>query len=180
MRTGRNFVPDQTPQISAFHEPGDARTLPFARVGVLEVVEIKPTKMTLLCGKPGETLLPPTNHTRNPRPDCVIYGLAPNRWLVVYGDENGSLTEFASPILYATDHSDAWAGLHVSGKKAADVIQTLCPVDMHPTVFGHGACFQSKLGANPTLVAPTPDGFHIFIPRSSARAVLEDIYRVNV
>lgn len=131
--------------------------------------------MTLLAGKAAN--LPSVGQTAALRQDCVVLGLAPGRWLVVYDTETTVADEFATDQLFASDHSDAWAVMTVSGAKATDVLQALCPVDMHPVNFVNDTCFQSRIGGSPALVFKNgSDGrYRVFIPRSSARAVLEDI-----
>jgi len=166
---------------SVFYEPAHSLTLPYSLDGVIDLHENQSRKTILLSGQDTGTNLPPVNRVFDVRPGCMIYGLAPDRWLVVYSNASGDIDEFTSPTVFATDHSDAWAALRMSGGKAADVLQCLCSVDIHPSSFGHGACFQSRLGANPVLLsrsmgASSLDSFDILIPRSSARAVLEDIH----
>ncbi len=171
------------PDYSAFREPGHSLTLPYSLDGVIDLHEIQSRKMILLSGRDTETKLPPVNQVLVVRLGCMIYGLAPDRWLAVYSGADGCIAEFASPTVFATDHSDAWAALGMSGDRAAGVLQCLCSVDIHPSSFGHGACFQSRLGVNPALVSRSLgtgslDSFDILVPRSSARAALEDIHDV--
>lgn len=169
------------PDYSAFHEPHHAVNLPLALDGVINVSEILLPAITMLCGKDANANLPSIGTVIGVCPDCQVYGLAPDRWLAVYSVAPDSLNEFACSTVFATDHSHAWAVLRVSGDKALEALQCLCPVDIHPSSFVHGTCFQSRLGKNPALVSHAAGtrsfgSFDIFIPRSSARAMLEDIY----
>jgi len=171
------------PDYSVFHEPGHSLALPYSLDGVIDLHEIDFPTITILTGKDANTYLPPVNMVLTVRSDCMIYGLAPDRWLAVYSNASGDIDEFTSSTVFAADHSDAWAALRMSGSRAADVLQCLCSVDIHPSSFGHGACFQSRLGANPALVSrslgtSSLDSFNILVPRSSARAALEDIHDV--
>lgn len=172
-------MPDH--RYSAFHEPGHSLTVPYALDGVIEIDEIQFPTMVLLSGRDAEASLPTVNRMRAVRLGCVIYGLAPDRWLVAYSAATGDRAEFTSSTVFATDHSDAWAALRLRGHKVADVLQCLCSVDIHPASFGYGVCFQSRLGGNPALVCRSMGteslgSFDILTPRSSARGMLEDIH----
>ena len=39
---------------------------------------------------------------------------------------------------YVTDQSDSWAGLVIEGENAISALERICPIDLHPTVFGAG------------------------------------------
>lgn len=110
--------------------------------------------------------------------------MAPDRWLAVYSSAPSTPVqpfehieyEYPSSKLFSVDHGSAWACLCLAGEKVRDVIQRLCPVDVHPSVFGDGDCFQSKFSGSPVLVDYAGnDEFRVFVPRSSARAMLEDV-----
>ncbi len=184
-RRERNFVPDQLSTYSAFHEPGSDLTLPFKHSDVIEITELRTSAKILLCGGSDNSALPATNRIHVLRVDCTVYGLAPDRWLAVYSKGEADPAEFTSTKLFSTDHSGAWASLQVSGHKSQYVLQRLCPVDLHPSVFEEGMCFQSRLGGNPALVRRIEnvngsDCFHVHVPRSSARALLEDLADTSV
>lgn len=162
---------------SAFFEPGSEISLP-ATLKTLAIEETPPDRIVLLSGDGGEAELPVVSCVSVTRPGCVVFGLAPNRWLVVYDDNEGSLDEFSSTRIFASDHTDAWAVMTVSGGTALEVFQALCPVDMRRFSFSDEHCFQSHIAGSHVLVCKDDlkKGFRIFVPRSSGRAVLENVY----
>ena len=162
---------------SAFCEPGNILNLPIHREN-LEIEEILWTSVTMTTGNCRSEDLPSTNRIGSIGEGAVVYGLSPDQWLIF-----GEYTSV--PDMVTTDHSDAWAVLRVSGDDAIKIMQALSPVDMHPSVFGDDACFQTNFGGNRVLVARTPgakgvDCYDLIIQRSSARAVLEDVYDMAV
>ena len=166
-------MPENHGLSSAFHEPNSDLNLPFRCGEEFEINEVLEDTWTLLVGNSDASEWPATNRVGISRNGAVVFGLAPDQWLIA-GWHSGS------PGMYTTDHSHAWVVLRVIGVRASDILQALCPVDLHPSEFGDRMCFQTSFRGNRVLVArtqgiSTTNSFDLVISRSSARAVLEDI-----
>ncbi|AXK36350.1 sarcosine oxidase subunit gamma [Streptomyces armeniacus] len=91
------------------------------------------------------------------------------------GGGSGSGSDGGVDIAY-TDVSAHSTTLRLGGARARDVLRKVCPIDLHPRVFGSGACAQTLLagGARVLLVADRePDGFLVFVRASFADYVTD-------
>jgi sarcosine oxidase subunit gamma len=112
--------------------------------------------------------------------DNRIYWLGPDEWLVVtppgrqqqVGDElRAALKDVFSSVV---DNSSGLTMIHVTGDKAAALIATDCPLDLHPREFKPGQCAQTRLAKAGMTIAPLADGngFEVIIRRSFADYLL--------
>ena len=106
---------------------------------------------------------------------------APNRWvegkaaarLVWTGRGQAFLFGAAPPPALAghaalTDQSDGWTGLSLTGKRAAEALARLVPLDLRPKTFPPGAMARSLLGQVPLILLAETGGYALYIPRSMA------------
>ena len=112
--------------------------------------------------------------------DNRIYWLGPDEWLVVtpagrqqqVGDalRNALDGVFSSVV----DNSSGLTTIHVTGDKAAALLATDCPLDLHPREFEPGQCAQTRLAKAGMTISPLADGkgFEVIIRRSFADYLL--------
>ncbi|WP_314175152.1 sarcosine oxidase subunit gamma [Streptomyces winkii] len=144
---------------------------------------------------PPETALPLPSPLGLPRTPNTVHRaggrsavwLGPDEWLVV--GPPGTATEAEGAIATAlrevaaatacaayTDVSAHSTALRLSGRRSRDVLRKVCSIDVHPRVFGGGACAQTLLAraARVLLVADgEPDTFLIFVRASFADYVAD-------
>ena len=108
--------------------------------------------------------------------------LAPDEWLLVSKVEMGlcvrqddaALERALRPLLageFATvvDVSSGYVGFTIQGARAREVLLKGCPLDMHPNVFGIGACAQSHYFKAPIVLRPLAEhAFEMIVRRSFA------------
>lgn len=80
-----------------------------------------------------------------------------------------------SGIAATTDQSDGWAGLRLSGDKAAEVLMRHVPVDLRASAFPPGRALRAPLGHMSAVLIREPDGFLILTFRSMARTAWHEI-----
>ena len=96
--------------------------------------------------------LPVTANTTQSNERYTVFWLGPNEWLI-HGQENTQAEivaalrkETASEHVAVTDVSDYYMVLRLTGDKAREVLSKGTPFDVHPKVFGPGACAQTCFG----------------------------------
>lgn len=142
-----------------------------------------PERPEVLLGFPAPLALPRTPNTVHRAEDRTAVWLGPDEWLVVTppgtaAETEGVLREVAGTAECAayTDVSAHSTVLLLSGGRSRDVLRKVCQLDVHPRVFGSGACAQTLLAraARVLLVAERdPDGFLIFVRASFAEYVTD-------
>ncbi|MYX35729.1 MULTISPECIES: sarcosine oxidase subunit gamma family protein [unclassified Streptomyces] len=109
--------------------------------------------------------------------DLAVLWLGPDQWLVVgppgaQGDLEARLRKAAGEAhVSVTDVSAQRTILLVSGPRARDLLAHGCSLDLHPEVFGPGACARTALArAQVVLVArqETRAGFWVLVHSSFA------------
>lgn len=76
----------------------------------------------------------------------------------------------------ATDLSDAWAVVQLSGAGAADVLARLTPLDLRPASFAPGQTARSELQhMHAAITRLGPDRFQIMVFRSMAQTLVHDL-----
>ena len=132
----------------------------------------------------GLTRLPETNATHT-TDRLTAFWLGPTSWLLLAGEVPGTyaLTAFAAQrdavnlvggALFDVSASRiAWK---LSGPRAATVLASGCPLDLHPRVFPAGSCAQSLFGHVGVLVGRDAQGdFSLLVARSLARDVWQTL-----
>jgi len=103
-----------------------------------------------------------------------ILALAPDQWLI--SDMNKSPEELLSEVrsqytgktVVCADHSHAWSILRLSGPAATKCLSRLCPVDLHPDVFGQNDLIQTNMA-----------GIYILCTRTAGQTGSFDLYMSN-
>ena len=100
--------------------------------------------------------------------------LGPDQWWIL-GAEPAKL---AAKLMKAvenqpaavTEVGESRACIRVAGPHARDLLAKGCPLDLHPQVFGSGACAQSLLAKAAVLIHQVDDGptFDVYVLRSFA------------
>ncbi|MEU7900639.1 sarcosine oxidase subunit gamma family protein [Nonomuraea sp. NPDC049152] len=108
--------------------------------------------------------------------ELTVAWLGPDEWLVI-GPEG-----FRSELLRkavdggqgsVVDVSAQRTTLLVAGPKARDLLSHGCTIDLHPSVFGPGACAQTTLARTQVVLLAREDGFLVLV-RSSFAGYLAD------
>ena len=77
---------------------------------------------------------------------------------------------------YVTLQSDNWVGVRISGNRSRDALERICPIDLHPDVFGIGQVARTvmeHLGV--IILREDKDGFLMLSASSSAKSFLHAI-----
>jgi sarcosine oxidase, subunit gamma len=132
------------------------RELPFLAQTNLRAAADSPAarEVGLALGAP----LPVQSNTWTMAEQRSIVWLGPDEWLII-GPE-GSSIESNHLLQTAVDHdwgavvdvSANTATLELAGASARDLLARGCPLDLHPSVFGPGACAQSLLARVPVIL----------------------------
>jgi sarcosine oxidase subunit gamma len=108
--------------------------------------------------------------------EVTVAWLGPDEWLVIgpdgydaeplraaLGDRHGSVV----------DVSAQRTTLLVGGPRARDLLAHGCALDLHPSMFGPGACAQTMLARAQVVLLPQQEGFLVLV-RSSFAAYLAE------
>ena len=120
--------------------------------------------------------LPPTPNTTTAGDGLLAVWLGPDEWLALaeHDQSNALVTDLKAALTghaaSATDLSAGQTVVRLSGPSALDVLARGCALDLDPSVFPPGACFQTLLARAQVLLiavddAPTVD---IIVRRSFA------------
>ena len=92
---------------------------------------------------------------------CRVAWVGPDEWLLIGTDEDfgaAPLDDRLASMHHAlTDLSGGQTILRVGGKNWRDVLSSACPFDLHPRVFGEGACTQTVIAHTNVLLMPVTD-----------------------
>ena len=90
-----------------------------------------------------------------------IFWLGPSEWLVWTEAREETLAALAESLAgthsAATDVSDYYAVLRLSGGLAREVLAHGCPLDLHESVFKPGDCAQTRFRAAAVLICQADD-----------------------
>ena len=118
--------------------------------------------------------LPARPNTTAPVAGGVALWLGPDEWLVLGGGWSAAAglaaeQDWRSRAEAATDVSAQRVGLRVGGSGAAEVLSFGCALDLHPRLFGVGACAQTLVARVPVVLVRTePTGYDILVRPSFA------------
>jgi sarcosine oxidase subunit gamma len=108
--------------------------------------------------------------------------LAPDQWLI---SDTGQSAEdllnevdgqYTGKTVVCADHSHAWSILQLSGPAAPRCLSRLCPVDLHPDVFGNDDLIQTNMMGIYILctrTAGTDNSFDLYMSHSYSRSFFE-------
>jgi sarcosine oxidase subunit gamma len=150
--------------------------------GTASITEADVPSLICLAGKPLDDDLPAANTIRHIDHSRKIMALAPDQWLI--SDRNASAEDLLSTIrcqytgktVVCADHSQAWSVLRLSGSAATRCLSRLCPVDLHPDVFGKSDLIQTNMAGIYILCTRTAeqdDSFDLYMSHSYSRSFFE-------
>ena len=142
--------------------------------GTSTITEVNVPSLICLAGHPLDDDLPAANIIRHISDSRKIMALAPDQWLI--SDMNKSSEDllrkvrihYAGKTVVCADHSHAWSILRLNGQVAAKCLSRLCPVDLHPDVFGQNDLIQTNMA-----------GIYILCTRTAGQAGSFDLYMSN-
>ena len=143
------------------------------------IADVKVPSLVCLAGNPLDDDLPATNIIQHISDSRKIMALAPDQWLI--SDLNHSPEELCGEVriqytgktVVCADHSHAWSILRLSGPAAARCLSRLCPVDLHPDVFGSNDLIQTNMVGIYILctrTAGTDNSFDLYMSHSYSRS----------
>ncbi len=105
----------------------------------------------------------------------TVLWTGPNQWLAqAGGDDPAAADKLAETLVPATtmaDLSDAWVRLDLAGPRTREVLEKLCPLDLHASVFPAGRVARTLMDhLTVTIAALDETGrFGLWVERSAAR-----------
>ena len=94
--------------------------------------------------------------------------LTPDQLLVLHPMDDGQ-ADWGSAA-YPTDQTGNWVVLELSGPRSRDVLERLCPLDVHPDAFAVGAFARTTMEhMSAVLIRTDEDAFLLLSASSSAR-----------
>jgi sarcosine oxidase subunit gamma len=131
------------------------------------------------------TALPIVPNTTARNDALTAFWLGPRSWLLVAESVDSPLAHFIEKLnaLNAAggalfDLSASRVAYRLAGERAADVLASGCPLDLHPRAFRAGDCAQSVFGRVNALLYKSDDAptFAIMVARSFARDVWQALH----
>ncbi|WP_179188310.1 sarcosine oxidase subunit gamma [Kiloniella majae] len=114
------------------------------------------------------------------RDNAVLFNMAQDQYFLVFDYAGNTATSVVYSHLndaaYLTDQSDSYVIVRVSGTDSRRLLERICPLDIHPSVFPIGSVARTvmeHLGA--IIIHDAEDSFLLLSARSSARSFLEAI-----
>jgi sarcosine oxidase subunit gamma len=108
--------------------------------------------------------LPLTPNTVNVQPGARALWLEPGAWLITagQGEVEGMVAALdgradGEPHILATNLSSGRCVIGLSGPNARALIETGCPLDLHPRVFGAGRCAASLFNETSVIIDQLSD-----------------------
>ena len=121
------------------------------------------------------TSLPTTPNTVTDGAGVTVCWLGPDEWLLLTppGRESSLIDGFAAldnAFAAVTDLSSGQTVISIRGPKARDVLAKGCSLDLHPRVFGPGACAQTLAAGVAVIIRLVNEApaFDIIVRRSFA------------
>jgi sarcosine oxidase subunit gamma len=131
------------------------RRSPLEGVALADGVRELPflAQVAVRTGEPSRALPTQPNTVRGDA-SCAALWLGPDEWLVVGppGSEPEIEREFASAGVTTVEVSANRTTLELSGPRARELLESGCPIDLHPRVFGAGRCAQTLLARANVLI----------------------------
>jgi sarcosine oxidase, subunit gamma len=130
----------------------------------------------------GVSALPSAPSTMVDGAESTVIWFGPQEWLVTSASRSGEELEthlraaVAEAGGAAVDVSAQRTTIRLRGAHARHVLAKGCSLDLHPTVFGHGAAVQTTLGQAAVVLIPVDDSgtdYRILVRSSFARYLAE-------
>ena len=104
----------------------------------------------------------------------LIMWLAPDQFMILAPARDARLERFVDAlddIGYATDQTDNWVALRLSGDQVVSGLERICPLDLHESAMPVGSAARTVMEHLATIILrETADGFLLLSPSSSARS----------
>ena len=128
-----------------------------------------------VCGLAFGCVLPRRACWAHERGERAALWLGPDEWLLLAPEaETAALFAAVEAALGSEPHSlvdvsHRQVGFAVAGRRAADLLNSGCPLDLDPSAFGVGACTRTVLAkCDVVLWRREPDAFRLEVNRSFA------------
>ena len=98
--------------------------------------------------------------------------LAPGKWLLtgpeslVAKKTSALVKQLSGKTVLVTDLTHGLTAYVVTGQSARAVLSSLCPLDLHPRVFGENQCARTLLGGTGAFIHSIEDGFRVIVDQS--------------
>lgn len=115
------------------------------------------------------------NSTHSQKDDAFLLGMARDQIFLLFDDPGGDPVAHVETQLgetaYLVDQSDSWVILAVSGERARDALERICPIDLHSGKFAVGHVARTVLEHHAGIVMRTGAARYLLLsPRSSAKS----------
>lgn len=135
---------------------------------------------TALKKETGCALPEPGHFTSNSGKGVLLIWTQRDQVFLFNGDETPmqeiSLREKFATRAYVTDQSDGWAVLEVSGERALEALERICPINLNPAVFYEGMAARTVMEHLGVLILRTAsDKWLLLSARSSALSFLHAV-----
>ncbi len=113
--------------------------------------------------------------------NAVLLGMAQDQTFLVFDDHTEDkpvdvVSKHLKDTAYFTDQSDSYVMLRVSGENSRSVLERICPIDLHPSVFPEGSVSRTIMEHLGTVIVhEKANTFLLMSARSSAKSFLEAV-----
>lgn len=83
-------------------------------------------------------------------------------------DAERVVAERLKGAVYTTDQTDVWVALALSGPNTRRALERICPIDLHPDVFGVGHAARTVMEHLGVLILRTGDDDYLLLSASSS------------
>ncbi|KKJ76709.1 hypothetical protein WH95_11255 [Kiloniella litopenaei] len=114
------------------------------------------------------------------RDNVVLFNMAQDQYFLVFDYTGNTATSVVRNLLgdtaYLTDQSDSYVWVRISGTNSRCLLERICPLDIHPSVFPVGSVARTVMEhLGTTIIHDAEDSFLLLSARSSAHSFLEAI-----
>ncbi|GAW35780.1 sarcosine oxidase, gamma subunit family [Roseovarius sp. A-2] len=104
--------------------------------------------------------------------DTRLIRLAPDLAFALFThatpDAGRVVAQRLNDALYTTDQTDVWVALALSGPDARRALERICPIDLHPQVFGLGHAARTVMEHLGVLILRTGEDDYLLLSASSS------------
>ncbi|WP_421780249.1 sarcosine oxidase subunit gamma [Kiloniella litopenaei] len=159
----------------SIHEVNDRAIVSIAvpKDGERELANVLTSSYQIELPKPG--ILSVTS-----RDNAVLFNTAQDQYFLVFDYAGNTATSVVRNLLgdtaYLTDQSDSYVIVRISGINSRRLLERICPLDIHPSVFPVGSVARTVMEHLGTIIIhDVEDSFLLLSARSSAYSFLEAI-----
>lgn len=117
-----------------------------------------------------------TQSTSNESTDCL--GLQPEQVMLLSQCSDNDHTDLENSLTsdtVVTDQTDSWVVVEVSGDRTHDVLERICPIDLHEDTFKIGQVARTSMEHSSVIVFRQTDRWVLLSPRSSAESFMHSL-----